>query len=77
MKNKKKPLLFIFAALLTMNVIATSAFAVASPKSALNDTIITPQSEQTEWIFRNNNGVIQKRLWSITYGVWLTDWMNV
>lgn len=77
MKTKKKPLLFMFAALLTMNVIATSAFAAEIPESPINNVIITPQSEQTEWVYRYYNGVLQERLWSLTYARWLTEWTNV
>ena len=33
--------------------------------------------EQTKWYFRMRNGVAEKRLWSITYGIWLTDWIPV
>ncbi len=32
------------------------------------------QAEQTEWRYRVVDGKLQKRLWSITYGIWLTDW---
>lgn len=77
MKTKKKPLLFIFAALLTMNVIAANAFAAEIPEPTTNDVIITPQAEETEWVYRYYNGVLQKRLWSNTYAVWLTEWTNV
>ena len=35
------------------------------------------RAEQTEWYYRINNGVLEKRLWSITYGRWLTDWIPV
>lgn len=31
-------------------------------------------AEQTEWRYRVVDGKPQKRLWSITYGKWLTDW---
>ncbi len=34
-----------------------------------------PRVEEVGWIYRNNNGVIEKRLWSYTYGRWLTDWI--
>ncbi len=40
-------------------------------------SIVSPLAEQTEWIYRTNNGNIEKRLWSITYGKWLTDWIIV
>lgn len=77
MKARKKPLLFMIAALLTMNVIAASALAVDIPKTPTDDTVVTPMSEQTEWVYRYNNGVLEKRLWSNTYAVWLTDWIKV
>ncbi|EHL07556.1 hypothetical protein HMPREF0322_01673 [Desulfitobacterium hafniense DP7] len=32
-------------------------------------------AEETEWYYRVQNGVMEKRLWSITKRVWLTDWM--
>lgn len=35
------------------------------------------QAEETEWFFRINNGRLEKRLWSYTYGKWLTDWIDV
>lgn len=35
------------------------------------------RAEETQWVFRWWNGLIQKRLWSITYGYWLTDWITV
>lgn len=77
MKITKKPLLFMSAVLLTMNVIAASALAVDTPKAPTDETVITPMSEQFEWVYRNNNGVIQKRCWSLTYARWVTDWINV
>lgn len=33
--------------------------------------------EETEWYYRIADGLLQKRLWSITYGYWLTDWITV
>ncbi len=36
-----------------------------------------PFAEQREWYYRINNGYIEKRLWSHTYGKWLTDWIIV
>lgn len=38
---------------------------------------IQPLAEETEWFVRINNGMIEKRLWSYTYGKWLTDWIVV
>lgn len=33
--------------------------------------------EEVEWYYRNNNGVDEMRLWSITRQIWLTDWIPV
>lgn len=35
------------------------------------------RAEETQWVFRCWNGLLQMRLWSITYGYWLTDWITV
>ena len=77
MKTKKRPLLFIFATLMTMSVIATNALAAEIPSAELNSSIITPQSEETQWVYRYYNGILQERLWSNTYAKWLTEWTNV
>lgn len=31
-------------------------------------------AEETMWYYRVVDEKLQKRLWSITYGKWLTDW---
>lgn len=34
--------------------------------------------EETIWYYRiTDTGLFQKRLWSITYGYWLTDWITI
>lgn len=34
--------------------------------------------EETEWYYRiTESGLIQRRLWSITYGYWKTDWITI
>lgn len=46
----------------------------------VNSSSVNPslRFEQTEWIYRSwTNYQIQKRLWSYTYGVWKTDWINI
>lgn len=39
-------------------------------------TEISPQAEETVWAVRYVNGKRQRRLWSLTYERWLTDWMD-
>jgi len=41
------------------------------------DSVVEPRAEQVEWVYREYNGNIEKRLWSNTYGVWKTDWIYV
>lgn len=37
-----------------------------------------PRWEETEWYYRiTDDGLFQRRLWSLTYGYWLTDWETI
>ncbi len=58
-----------------------SAFAVQSeePPAGVEteNSEIQPRVEETRWYYREIDGVGYMRLWSITYGRWLTDWMPV
>ncbi|MDE6977666.1 MAG: hypothetical protein K2P13_11875 [Lachnospiraceae bacterium] len=72
---------------LLIYLISISVFFTAMPANALaaksqnykilrfNNKGILPHAEETEWHYRLVDGKWQKRLWSVTYGVWLTDWM--
>ena len=31
--------------------------------------------EEFKWYYRDYNGECQRRLWSVTYGYWVTDWL--
>ncbi|MBR6537975.1 MAG: hypothetical protein IKT67_12330 [Lachnospiraceae bacterium] len=33
--------------------------------------------EETKWYYRTENGVLQKRQWSLTYGKWMSEWTDV
>ena len=41
------------------------------------EDIVSPASEETVWYNRIYNGMLQRRLWSITYRKWLTEWEDV
>ena len=66
--------------------VSTTAFAYAptiptdleSPATVmtLNEGGIVPYAEETTWYVRIYNGQPQKRLWSNTRGIWLTDWID-
>lgn len=81
MKFNKKSLLIALTVMMMTSIFATTAAAstlsLPAPASLSEDQIISPQAEQTEWVLRYNNGVLQKRLWSNTYAKWLTDWIDV
>lgn len=49
------------------------ACAVDAPVPADENGAVA-RVEQTEWRYRSYQGRCQKRLWSITRGIWLTDW---
>ncbi len=52
--------------------------AAEQPAPAVTDSGeagIMPLAEETKWYYTTINGIYYKRLWSITYGKWLTEWM--
>ncbi len=57
--------------------------SLAAPVYAATAEAVAPASaadgarwEQTEWVFKDVDGVLYRRLWSNTYGVWLTGWIK-
>jgi len=75
---KLKSIVSVFILLVTMCAFALPAGA-ASPVhgSVVADEHHAPRWEQTQWFVRLNNGVIERRLWSNTFGRWITDWQPV
>lgn len=76
MKLKKNCLCFAAMFLMMMSSgIAVSADVVC-PTGLTESSTVSPRKDETEWAFRINpdTGVLEKRLWSITYGVWRTEW---
>ena len=62
--------------------LTTSAFAVNSdcvnisvPTAAYKDADDV-NAEKVEWIYKTEDGIRYKRLWSLTRGKWLTDWIQ-
>ncbi len=71
----KKIISFVVVMMLCLIIsVPTFAAHTVDPIQSYNSDI-TPFAEETEWIYRFYNGETQKRLWSITYERWLTDWM--
>lgn len=77
MKLKKNCLCAVAMLVMVMSSgLAVSADMVVSTDTITESTTISPRKDETEWVFRINpkTDVLEKRLWSITYGVWRTEW---
>lgn len=74
-----KKLIFTLALtlLMSLNVLPATASLASEPLAITQDTSISPMSEETVWYNRIYNGMLQRRLWSVTYGKWLTEWEDV
>ena len=48
--------------------------ASVSTNAGADGVSVVQRAEETEWVYRVVDGKLQKRLWSITYEKWLTDW---
>ncbi len=79
-----KRILSVLLALVIFMSLAVPAFAdgfESTNRSDLEINAIKPgdhtRAEETCWCYRVHNGMLQTRLWSITYGKWLTDWIDV
>ncbi len=59
-----------------INVVPALAATDATSSNVSAQTEINPRAEETVWVVRVVDGKRQRRLWSITYGEWLTDWMD-
>ncbi len=75
----RKTILALFLALLTVGSCAAAGAADvgASAQAIDRPGVASPQAEETVWCTRQHNGKWQKRLWSITHGIWLTDWIDI
>lgn len=57
--------------------ITASAAADDKPTEGTSDVTGATRTEEVKWYFRIYNGRGQKRLWSVTYGYWITDWIDI
>lgn len=72
----KKFVLWLVTLSLVFSVSSISVFAV-EPSPAESHVTVESRADENVWYTRVYNGKLQKRLWSNTYGVWLTDWIDV
>lgn len=79
-----KKLVSMFLVLVMCLSLSVTAFAETA-KSADNDTPTEETApsgpmrpEETKWYYRVvDDYYVQRRLWSITYGRWLTEWETI
>ena len=57
-------------------VMAAEAIVV-EPVNIEIEQEVTPRTEMTQIFWRTYDGQLQMRVWSITNGRWLTDWMDL
>jgi hypothetical protein len=75
----------IMALLIFTPVMSVEASSTVDPYSSAGESIETSGApgimsmewEETEWIYATKDGYFWKRLWSITYGEWLGDWIRL
>ncbi len=81
MKTKRLLIALALALVTIGNCAAAGPIEVSPspiPASLAAGPGIAPQAEETVWYTRiGPDGKGQKRLWSITKGIWLTDWIDI
>lgn len=75
MKLKRLLVSVMLVFVMCVSLLGTVASAAEYSPSVAAEEEVAPRAEETVWYFRNYNGQLQKRLWSITEEKWLTDWM--
>jgi len=74
-----KTLKVLLASLLICVTLIGSVSAVgcvpAEPAAENGSVEVQPRAEETVWYYKNVDGIVYARLWSLTYGKWLTDWI--
>lgn len=78
----KKIISLILALVMCFSLSATVfAESADTPEQAAQELVIDgdqTRAEETEWYYRiTDDGLVQRRLWSITYRKWLTDWITI
>ena len=79
-----KRLFSMLLALIMVLSISSAAFAAGLEAPDGSDVEIiavepgeSTRAEETEWYYRVYDGMLQARLWSLTYGYWKTDWITL
>ena len=76
---RKGKMLFLNLFLLLVISFCTQNIVKAEKENDMNIVSITDGRayEETQWYYRTVNGIRQKRLWSITEGHWIGEWISI
>ncbi len=74
---KKRVLTLLMASLCALTLMTSTMAPVMASAYSGEGTGIETRAEQFRWYYRTHDGEKQMRLWSVTYGVWRTDWVPV
>lgn len=78
-KQGKKKLAVLFAAAgIALTVAFCPATAISAQAALLPpDTIVSPQHDDLQWVFKVENGKIYRRLYNYSTANWVTPWLYV
>lgn len=76
MKIKRFFVRFLSLGILMVTALLSTGYTAQAQEVNVNSTNgdVVIFAEQTEWRFRVVDGRLQRRLWSLTWGKWLTEW---
>ena len=74
---KKALVTALIVIMFLFNTLPVNASSEGTLPASVSEDGVAPASEETVWCTRVHNGMLQRRLWSITYGEWLTEWEDV
>lgn len=72
----KKKLAVVLAMMMLICSLALPVAAEGGPGPD-PDAGISPLAEEFEYVYRYHDGKYQYRIWSLTYGYWVTDWIDM
>ena len=65
----------ILLILLTLGAASVLALAPFPGSGQVQAKDVGARAGETEWKYTHIEGALHKRLWSVTYNRWLTDWI--
>lgn len=69
--------LTLFSLTLSNLCLPTCQSAASVPSLSIQEINLSERVNEVVWKYRTYNGKRQKRLWSVTYQKWLSDWVDV